>query len=300
MTPFDYVEPATLDEALACLAEHGDDAHPVAGATSVVLMLRQQLLQPKLLVGLRGIEELRGIWSDADDGLEIGATTTHREIERSEQARRYAPVLADAFGSIATVRIRNQGTIGGNLAHADPAQDPPPVLLALDAEVAVSSPGGERTIPLTELFVDYFETSLEPGELISAIRLPTRSPDAVSAYAKFLPRTKDDYATVAVAASARRLADGTLREVRIALGAVGPIPMRVPAAESVLEREEPVRPAIDEAAHLVAQAVEPLDDLRGSAAYKREMARVWTARVLRTLSAAAPADGGGDDAPRRR
>ncbi|MPZ16185.1 MAG: xanthine dehydrogenase family protein subunit M, partial [Chloroflexi bacterium] len=137
MPSYDYVAPSTLDEAVGLLKQHGDDAHLIAGGASLVLMLRQQLLAPRVLVALRGIEGLGGIETIPDGGLRIGAMATHRMIERTPAVRQYAPALAEAVGMVATVRIRNQGTIGGNLAHADPAQDPPTILLALDAVIHV-------------------------------------------------------------------------------------------------------------------------------------------------------------------
>jgi carbon-monoxide dehydrogenase medium subunit len=282
MIAYDHVEPGSVEEVVAALAEHGDDAHLIAGGASLVLMLRQQLLSPRLLVGLRRVEALRGI-REGDGGLEIGAMTTHREIERSPLVDAHAPALAETVGHVATVRIRNQGTIGGNLAHADPAQDPPPMLLALDAVVVVRGPAGAREIPIGDLFVDYFETSLDPGEVITAVRIPPRAPGHAAAYRKYLPGSQDDYATVAVAVAGRRTDDGW-RDLRLAVGAAGPIPMRVPDAERLLEGTPLPADAVAEAADLVRRAVDPIDDVRGSAAYKREMAGVFATRALRDLA----------------
>lgn len=296
MPPYDYLAPTTLDEAVSLLDEHGDEAHPIAGGASLVLMLRQQLLTPGILVGLRNIASLRGIEASDDGSLRIGAVTTHRAVERSPAVRAYAPALAEAFGHVATVRIRNQGTIGGNLAHADPAQDPPTMLLALDAVVRVTGPGGERAIPIDELFVDYFETSLEPAEIITEVWLPPRQAGATARYVKFLPRSKDDYATVAVAVSGVSR-DGRWMGVRIACGAAGPVPMRIPGAEAELEGRALDEAAIARAAEAVGEAVDPIADLRGSAEFKREMAMVWTRRVLHGLAAAgAEAEAGTQDA----
>ena len=284
MIGYDYVEPLTLDEALEFLATHGEDAHLIAGGASLVVMLHQQLVAPSVLVGLRRIEALRGIETRDDGWLRIGATTTHRQIERSPAVAAHAPALAEAFGHIATVRIRNQGTVGGNLAHADPAQDPPPILMAFDASVTVAGPSGERRIPVADLFVDLFETSLEPGEIITAVELPPRDPSAGAVYVKFLPGSRDDYATVSVAASATIAEDGW-RNVRIACGAVGPVPMRMRDAEAALEGTRPDADAFAAAAATVADAVDPLDDTRGSAGYKRDMAVVWVRRALERLAA---------------
>jgi len=283
MAAYAYVSPSTLDEAVGILAEHGDDAHVIAGGASLVLMLRQQLLAPRFLVGLRRIDALRGIETTPDGGLRIGATTTHRMIERTPAVREYAPALAEAVGMVGTVRIRNQGTIGGNLAHADPAQDPPTILLALDAVVHVVGSAGPRDIPIDELFVDFFETSLQPTEIVTAVSLPPRSPSAAAHYVKFLPRSKDDYATVAVAVSGVSR-EGRWTRVRIACGAAGPVPMRVAAAEAAVEGGTLDEASIARAAGAVGEAVDPIADLRGSADYKREMAMVWTRRALRRLA----------------
>lgn len=290
MRPYDFVEPASLEEAVTLLQQHGPDAKAIAGGTAFVLMLKQWLLRPKLVVGLRQLPELGGVRTFSDGGIEIGATTTHREIERSGTVRAYSGALADAFGSIATVRIRNQGTVGGNLAHADPSQDPPCILLALDAVVAVTGSGGDRTVELSALFVDYFETVLEPGEVITSVRLPPRPAGARARYVRFLPRTHDDYPTVAVAVSARPT-DGAWCDVRIAVGAAGPVPLRMTAAESGLEGRAFDPRALEDAADMVAEAVDPLDDVRGSRDYKREMARIWTRRALERLAT----DGAGED-----
>ena len=280
---FDYHEPRSLDEALDLLARHGDDAHLIAGGTATVLLMRQGLLRPGHVIGLRGIEALRGISRTADGGLRIGAMATHREVERSPHASAYCAALTECFASVATVRIRNQATVGGNLAHADPAQDPPPMLVALDATASVRSPRGERSLPVGELAVDHFTTSLAQDEVITHVILPAIAPGTRAAYVKFLPRTADDYATVSVAATMRLAEDGTIADVRVVLGAVGPTALRLTAVEDGLRGEMPER--ADELLAAVPTLVEPLDDARGSAAYKREMARVWTARALARLAA---------------
>jgi len=283
MTAYDYIEPETVEEAVGLLEQHGDDAHLIAGGTSVVLMLRQHLLVPRLLVGLRRLNGLEGIRTPTDGGLELGALTTHRAIERSPDVARYAPALARTFGMVATVRIRNQGTVAGNLAHADPAQDPPPILLVLDATVRVVGTDGPRELPLADLFVDVFETSLAPTDVITTVVLPPRPPGARAVYLKYLPGSKDDYATVSVAASAT-VSGGTWSDVRIACGAAGPIPMRIAGAERLLEGRSPDAAAIGRAAAIVGASIDPFDDVRGSAEYKRQMAAVWAARALRQLA----------------
>jgi carbon-monoxide dehydrogenase medium subunit len=281
MTP-DYHEPRTVDEAVDLLARHGEEAHLIAGGTATMLLMRQGLLRPGHLISLRSIEGLGGIARTPEGGLRIGATATHRAVERSPDALRYSPALIDAFASVATVRIRNQATVGGNLAHADPAQDPPPMLAALGASLTVRSPRGQRSLPVEELAVDHFTTSLAQDEVIVEVILPPLEPGTRGTYLKFLPRTADDYATVSVAATLRFAPDGTVADARIVLGAVGPTPIRARRVEGAIRGRPPT--GLADAAALVREEVEPLDDLRGSAPYKREMARVWTARALGQLT----------------
>ena len=280
---FDYHAPTSLDETLELLAAHGEDAHLMAGGTALVLLLNQGLVQPGHVVGLRQVAELDGIRRRDDGGVQIRALTTHRQAERSADIQAYCPALADTFARVATVRIRNQATVGGNLAHADPAQDPPPMLIALGGEAVIASRQGERRMPLDEFFVDFFETALQPGEVLVAVDLPPLPAGTRVTYKKFLPRTQDDYATISVAASLRVDGDGTCADVRVALGAAATTPVRARKVEDALRGQRVDRARIAEAAGLVRDEVDPLDDLRGSAGYKREMARVWTERALTEL-----------------
>jgi carbon-monoxide dehydrogenase medium subunit len=279
---YDYHEPESVAEALELLARHGEDAHLVAGATAFTLLWRQGLLRPGHVIGLRRIASLGGI-TRAGGGLTIGATVTHRAIERSDDVGGYCPALTRTFASVATVRVRNQATLGGNLAHADPAQDPPPMLIALGAEVVAMSATGERTIPLDDLFVDVFTTSLRADEILTAVRFPALAPGTRATYLKFLPQTADDYATVSVAAALRLAGDGTVADVRVALGACGPTPVRARSVEAALKGLRPDATRIADAARRVDADIAPFDDVRGSSAYKRDMARVWTERALSEL-----------------
>lgn len=277
-----YARPTSLEDALEVLA--GADAQLLAGGTALTLLRKQGLVERGPTIDLGAIRGLDGISEEADGRLVIGAMATLRSIETSPVVRRLAPVLADVVGRVATVRIRNQATIGGNLAHADPAQDPPPILLVLDAEVEIAGPRGRRRLPLDGFFVDVFETILRPEEILVAIRVPPVAPTSRIGYEKFLPRTADDYATVSVAVRLDVAADGSFGDVRIALGSAAAVPLRVPAAEAVLRGASPSEAAIAAAAEAVIAAVDPMDDARGSADYKREMAGVWTRRLLRSLS----------------
>src|SRR5688572_27876039 len=246
------------------LTRYGEDCHLVAGATAFTLLWRQGLLRPGHVIGLRRIAALGGITS-AGGGLVVGATVTHRAIERSADVARYCPALTRTFASVATVRVRNQATLGGNLAHADPAQDPPPMLIALGASVVATSRAGERSIPVDDLFVDVFTTSLRADEILTSVRFPALAPGTRATYLKFLPRTADDYATVSVAATLRLAQDGTVADVRVALGACGPIPVRARSVEAALKGVRPDTKRIAEAAARVDADIEPFDDEIGRA-----------------------------------
>jgi carbon-monoxide dehydrogenase medium subunit len=284
MRPYALHQPERLSEALDLLAAHGDeDTHVIAGGTSMVLLMTMGLVQPEHVIALRKIPELHGITAESDGGLRIGALATHRQLELAPEVRAYAPALSETFGQVATVRIRNQATLGGNLVHADPAQDPPPMLIACDASVTLRSQSGERSLPVEALFVDYLTTQLQPGELLTSVQLPPLAPGTRATYLKFLPRTHDDYATVSVATALRLDGDGRCEHIRVALGGVAGVPLRARVVEDALTGEQLTDARIAEAAGLVEGVVDPPSDARGSAAYKRRMARVWTERALRSL-----------------
>src|SRR5437660_12499310 len=283
MRPFDYVEPETLEEALEILAADPDDTVVMAGGTSLVILMKQDLVRPARVLGLRRIARLREIGA-SDGGLQLGALATHGALARSPAVRAHAAALASTFAAVATVRIREQATLGGNLAHADPAQDPPVTLLALDGAAVARSRFGERRIPLDALFVDLFETSLEPGEILLRVEVPRLPAGARVTYRKFLPATLDDYATVSVAAAIATDASGACTHARIALGGAATVPLRAREAERSLMGRRFDDAAIREAAALAAAATDPIDDLRGSASYKRAMVGVWTERALREVA----------------
>ena len=280
MIAFEYIEPESLGEALALLEQHGQDAKVLAGGTGLVNLMKQRLVQPAYLIGLRRLArrpELAEIRPNG--GLTIGALCSHRSIETSALIQRRLPLLATTFQHVASVRIRTAATVGGSLAHADPNQDPPPALLVLDARIRVQSTHAERAIELSDFFVDYYETVLEPEELITSIVIPPQPAGAGTAFLKFLPQTHDDYATVAVAA--RVSLDGdTITHARVALGAAAATPLRARAVENALQGQTPTPKLIRDAAALVAEEVDPLADFRGSAAYKRDMAVVFTQRAI--------------------
>jgi aerobic carbon-monoxide dehydrogenase medium subunit len=280
MIDFDYQAPTRLDEALDLLKQHGDDARVIAGGTALVIMMKQRLVQPQVLVSLRRLPELEQVRSD-NGALHLGATATHRAVETSPVVRDRWPLLAETYRHVATVRIRNMATVGGGVVHGDPNQDPPPALIALDAKARLRSASGEREVPLQSFFLDYYETDVQPGEVLTEIVVPEQPRDAGWAWVKFLPRTADDYATVSVACLVS-LENGSnrCREARIALGSVATTPVRADAAEAALRGQELTPERLREAAQLVAGQVDPISDFRGSSDYKRDMAVVWTRRAL--------------------
>lgn len=279
MRAFAYVPVVDLEQAIELLTRHGEDAHLMAGGTALILLLKQGLVEPAVVVGLGGLADLARI-RIVGGVLEIGALASLHRVERDPLVLGHSPVVAATVARVATIRIRNQATLGGNLVHADPAQDPPPILLAHDAQVVLRGPAGQRTLPLTEFFVDVFETSIAKDEILSVIRVPRPSPASRFASVKFLPRTVDDYATVSVAVRLDIGPAGLIDDVRIALGNAGAVPYRSLAAEAVLRGSLPSAALIEETASLAGETSDPVDDIRGTAAYKREMVRVWTARAL--------------------
>jgi len=280
MNAFEYAAPRTLDDALAVLREHGDEARVIAGGTALVTMMRQRLVSPGYLVSLREIPGLGRI-EVANGGVRIGALVTHREVETSPLVRERIPVLAETFRRVASVRIRHMATVGGALAHADPNQDPPVTLIALGSRVEIRGAGGGRELPVEDFFRDYYESALEPGEVVTGVVVPQLPAASGAAYVKFLPRTADDYATVAVAAIVTLESDGErCLAARIALGSVGVTPLRARAAEALLAGQRLGAGLLQAAGESVKGAVDPLSDHRGSAAYKREMAAVMVGRAL--------------------
>lgn len=280
MISFEYRTPKNLKEVHATLKEFGPEAKLIAGGTALVIMMKQRLVQPSCLVSLRSVRGLNGI-EVKDGGLRIGGLATHRAIDSSPLVRRRLPLLAETYHHVATIRVRNMATVGGGLAHADPNQDPPPTLIALGATVKATSANGSRVIPLDGFFTDYYETVLNPDEIITELFVPKLPPNSGAAYLKFLPRTADDYATVSAAAVLTLDKNKkTISDVRIALGSVGTTPIRATAAEAIL-RGQPLKPeAFAEAGEKAKEAVDPVSDFRGSAGYKKEMAGVFVRRAL--------------------
>jgi len=282
MREFDLLEPATVAEASRMLAALGDDARFFAGGTALMLGMRQRMLAPTHLVSLAGIEAMRGITFDAVQGLRIGALARHADVAASPLVRRHFPVLASMAARVANPQVRNQGTVGGNLCYGDPSTDPPGCLLALDARVVLGSARGERELPLEAFLVDFFQTALEPDELLVEIRVPPMATGSAGVYTRFLRTAAEHRPLASVALVARR--DGLLcREARIAVGASTPVATRVRRAEAFLEGRSMNADAVREAAAIVAADIDPVADARGDGAFRRRMVQVVAGRTIAEL-----------------
>ena len=280
-----FLRPRSVAEAVALLAEHGDDAKVVAGSTALTIMLRNRLIDPAVLVSIGGIGDLAGR-EVADGTLRLGALLTHRQVERDGEVRRVLPVLADTFAKVANVRVRNAATVGGVLAEADYASDPPAVFLGLDAVIVAEGPQGVRRIPAADFFVAFYETSLAPDELVTAVEVPLPAPASGAVYEKFVTRSSEDRPCVGVFAAARR--DGAaFRDIRVAVGAAAETPQRFPDLEATAEGTDLGDDVCRAIADGYASRIETLDDVRGSAWYRTEMIRVWVRRALEAARAQA-------------
>jgi len=274
--PVAFRRAESVEEACALLAEH-EDARIVSGGTALAILMRQGLVRPELLIGVRHIPRLREI--EPDGVLRLGAGVPLRAVEHHPAIQERWPLVAETLRKVATPRIRNMATIGGGLAHADPAQDPPAMFVALDARVLVVSTSSARTIPASEFFVDYYETSLDEGELVVGVEVPALPRGSAGVFLKCTPRSVEDYATVSAAAVVRLDADGVCQAARLVLGAVGVVPVVVPVAEALVGRPV-VEATARAAAELARPLVDPVEDVRGSSDYKRDMAVVFGRRAL--------------------
>ncbi|MBM3821021.1 MAG: xanthine dehydrogenase family protein subunit M [Acidimicrobiia bacterium] len=279
MKAFELVEPATIDDAIALLDAGDPGVRAVAGGSALVPMMKARLFQPTRLVSLRRIGgALRGIHA-GDGGLRIGALATLTELEHSTRVRDAAPVMSRALRTLSNVRIRNVATLGGHLAHGDPHMDLPPILLTLGARVRVAGRGGERWIDINDLFLGYYQTAVAAGELITEVHVSAQPHDARTWYEKFTALSADDWPTVGAAVWYRTAGD-RIGEARVAVSAATERPVRIAAAEQILTGAAPSAETFGAAADAAAAAVDPLADIRGSAAYKREMVRVHVRRAL--------------------
>jgi aerobic carbon-monoxide dehydrogenase medium subunit len=282
MRSFELREPRSLAQACSALAAE-TDAKPVAGGTALLTIIKQGLLQPKSLVNLKKIRDGAEITFDPQRGLRIGALATINEIETSPLVQQHYPILAEACHLVANIRIRNMATIGGNLAHGDYQSDPPTVLVALDATVEVTSGRGAREMPLSDFQRGSYETALEAGELITAISVPPLSKEFRGTYIKFTTGSSEERPCAGVAALAR-LEDGICRDLRLAVGAVSARPVRITAGEELARGQSVDAELIGRIAAEAARAVDPIEDVRGPAEYKRHLVGVLVRRALTTVT----------------
>ena len=276
---FEYHAPSTIGEATALLAKLGEDAKVLSGGQSLIPLMKLRLASPAHLVDINAIPGLSGI-READGFLRIGALTRESDLEESEIVRTRYPLLHDTSKVIADPIVRNLATVGGNLAHGDPANDHPATMLALGAEIVAVGPKGERRMPIATFFTGPFETGLKPDEILVEIRVPVPPARSGGAYLK-LERKVGDFATAAVAVQVTLGANGACEQAGIGLTNVGLTPIKATKAEASLKGKALDESAIKQAAELAAQAAEPSADLRGSVEYKKDLVRVLTARALR-------------------
>jgi aerobic carbon-monoxide dehydrogenase medium subunit len=276
---FDLILPRAIDDCVKVLKDRGGEAKLVAGGTDLIPQLKNGLVKPACVVDLSGIPALRALQKDNGGGLRLGAAVTARTIETDAHVRAAYPALAESGALVGSLQVRNLATVGGNLCNAAPSADMAPPLLALDAEVVVAGPGGQRRMPLASFFVGVRKTTLAADELLLEIVVPPASSGSGGHYLRHTPRRELDIAVVGVA-SQLALRAGVCAKARIALASVAPVPLRAAAAEDALVGQ-PVTPAlIERAAELAVQAARPISDQRGSADFRRHLVRVLTRRTL--------------------
>jgi carbon-monoxide dehydrogenase medium subunit len=278
LPPVEYEAPGTVDEALDLLAEHQDEASVLAGGQSLIPLLALRLAQPAVLIDINGVAELSGV-SQTDGWVTIGATTREYVAEESATIAESVPLLAAALPLIGHEAIRSRGTVGGSLAHADPAAELPAVARALNAEFVVRGPSGERVVPAAEWFEGYLTTSRGPDELLTEVRFLAARPGTGTSFQE-VARRHGDFAMVGLATSVT-LNAGTITDARLAFAGVSDVPARATAAEELLEGERPTAELFDEAARVAAADIDPPSDLHGSAEYRKKVAAALVRRGLR-------------------
>lgn len=273
---FDYFAPKSVAEAVSLLQQHGEDAKILAGGHSLLPAMKLRLAQPTTLIDISSIAELKGI--SAGSGLTIGAGTTYHTVATSDDVLKHCPVLAECVHQIGDIQVRNRGTVGGAIAHADPAADLPAVVLALNASIAVQGPSGNRQISADDLFVSIFTTAVEPGEILTSITFPVLSKGQGAAYAK-LRHPASRYAIVGVAAYIK-LDGAAISEARVAVTGAGPMATREAATEAALVGTDGGEAAIAAAAAAAGEEMEYLGDIHASAEYRKAMVKVYTKRAI--------------------
>ena len=288
MRNFELLTCKTVEETLDALSAHSEDGKILAGGVALLIVMKQRIYSPDYLIDIGELSELSYV-KESGDTLCIGALTTHRTIETDATVRSGYPLLAEAFHRVGTIRIRNQGTIGGNLCFAEPAADPPAALTAMEAELVLRNKGGERTVSIGDFFTDYYETCVAPDELLTEVRVKRLGAGWRTSYTKFTTRSKEDKPALSVGAAVEVESDGvTCKQARISVGAAVATPRRMSEAEAHMQGKELTESVLVEAGELAKGAVDPIDDIRGSADYKRAMVGVF---LKRTVQAALSGNG---------
>jgi aerobic carbon-monoxide dehydrogenase medium subunit len=270
MKNFEYLEPTTVADACALLKQHGGEAKVFAGGSHLTILMKQGLYEPKSLVNIKKIPELKGIKYDAKEGLIIGALVTHRELETSALVKEKFPVLCEAEREVANIRVRNMGTIGGNLASGEPLTDLSQIFISLDGKAKITGPNGQRILPVEELFVDFYTTTLDEDEILTEVVLPPLPPRSGIEYIRFSSSSVVDKPSVGVAVRLT-LETGSERvqAARIVLGCVGATPVRARKAEALITGKKLTPELANEVGVIASQECSPTSDLRGSEQYKR-------------------------------
>jgi aerobic carbon-monoxide dehydrogenase medium subunit len=278
---FDYVKATSVEDAVSALGQGGEDAKVLSGGQSLIPVLRLRLSAPTVLIDVSRVDAMRGVTQDGDH-LVIGAATTHHDVMTDPLVRQHAPLLAQAVGTVADPAVRHRGTFGGALSHADPAGDLGSVALALECQLVLTGPGGTRTVEASDFFVDFLETALQPGEILTQIRVPVLGEGWGFHYEKF-NRVAQAWSIVGVAAAVHR-SNGSIDQARIGLTNMGTTPLRATATEAALAGGDASADAIRTAAEHAADGTSPASDLNGQADYREHLARVLTARAVATAA----------------
>jgi carbon-monoxide dehydrogenase medium subunit len=285
---FEYFRPSSVEEAIQLLGQH-EDAKVLAGGHSLIPLMKLRLAEPSVIIDIGAISGLSGI-RERDGQVGIGALTTYYAIESSDALRSRAPVVSEAAGLVGDVQVRNRGTIGGSLVHADPGADLPAVILAMGATMKLRGAGGERSVPANEFFVEMMTSAVQPDELLTEVQVPSLPARTGSVYLKH-PNPASGYSVVGVAAILTLAGDGSCQDVRIGVSGAGPMPVRASAAEAALRGQQPTPANIARAAERAADGIETLDDIHASSAYRTHLVTVYARRAL---EAAARRSGAGN------
>jgi len=280
MRNFEYLEPTTVAEACSLLKQYAGEAKVFAGGTHLTILMKQGLFEPKALVNVKNIQELKGVRYDSTEGLIIGALTTHRELETSPLVKEKFPVLSQAEREVANIRVRNMGTVGGNLASGEPLTDLSQIFIALDGKARIVGPSGGRTIAVEDLFLDFYTTSLADDEILTHVVLPPCRPRSGIEYIRFSSSSVVDKPSVGVAVQLTlEERKDSIENARIVLGCVGATPVRARKAEALLVAKKLTAELAEQAGSTASQECTPTSDLRGSEQYKRAIVRTLVQRA---------------------